>query len=254
MLLLPALFAACNKEDLSGDKAMQVVINGYNGGIDELEVSIDTTIYDKNTSNGKFTLKPASVIGFNVTYTYPFAQTQHTLRIKNPATGKVLFSKPLPEEGTKAVFNFIYINGKEVDVNAPAAGANTNKLGFYLHGTESNDPIDIFLYRLDETNGAEHREYLAKNVVPNIWTYIDYMPTAAFDDKNELDKSSMCFTKAGTIDQWAFQHDEDRSKLPPVGMNLPFKDERGLVQPYFITSGTWALEYSRLYFHPDRVR
>src|SRR5690349_20164935 len=123
LLLLMATFLACNKEDLTGQKAMQVVVNGYNGGTDELEIVIDTTRYDKTVSNGKFVLKPALTFDFNVVYTYPAAKKPGTLSIKNPESGKILYSKPLPESGTKAVFNFIYIDGKEIDVNTPAADA-----------------------------------------------------------------------------------------------------------------------------------
>lgn len=252
MLLLVTIFVACNKEDMTGQKAMQVLVSGYNGSADEFEISIDTTRYDKTVSNGKFVLKPSSAFEFNAVYTYPTAKKPGMLSIKNPVTGQVLYHKPLPEKGTKAIFNFIYIDSKELDVNVPAADANTNKLGFYMHYTENNDPVDIFLYRKDESSGQEYREYLAKNVLPRTWVYINYLATVNFNDKNELGKSSFYITKAGTTDQWAFQDSETMSKLDASGLSLPLGGEKGLVQPYFITPGTFRLDFSRLFFYPDR--
>lgn len=254
LLLLAATFAACNKEDLSGEKAMQVVLNGYNGSADELEVVIDTTGFDKTVSNGKFVLKPGLIFDFNTVYTYPAAKKPGQLSIKNPVTGNVLFSKPLPQTGTKAIFNFIYIDGKTVDTEAPAADAGTNKLGFYMYYTENDDPVDIFLYRKDESNGQEYREYLAKNVKPKTWVYINYLAGPNFDDKNKLGKSDIYFTKAGTTDQWAFRDEENQSKTSAFGMGIPLKGEKGLVQPYFVTPGPSGLDRVRLFYHPDRVQ
>ena len=253
LLLLLATFAACNKEDMSAQKAMQVVVNGYNGGADALEIVIDTTRYDKTVANGKFVIKPALIFDFNAVYTYPMAKKPGTLSIKNPESGEVLYSKPLPENGTKAIFNFIYIDGKEIDINAPAADASTNKLGFYMYYTENNDPVDIFLYRKDESSGQEYREYLAKNVLPRTWIYFNYLPAANFDDKNELGKSDIYFTKAGTTDRWAFQDDEKQSKTSAFGMAFPLAGEKGLVQAYFVTPGPSSLDRLRLFFHPDRL-
>lgn len=254
MLLLSLVFTACNKDDLTREKAMHIVINGYNGTADELEVVIDTTRYDKTVSNGKFTLKPASVLGFNVVYTYPASKSPGILNIRNPSSGKILFSKSLPETGTKAAFNFIYIDNKEIEINTPAADPGTNKLGFYVYQKDNNDPVDIFLYRKDNESGNEYREYLAKNVVPKTWTYVNYMATANFQYKNELSGSSLCFTKAGTTDQWAFGDDENQSKVSAFGMSFPLAGEKGFVQPYIFAPGAAGLEQSRLFFHPDRVQ
>lgn len=253
-MLLLATFSACNKEDLTGQKAMQVIVNGYNGGAEELEISIDTARYDETVANGKFVLKPLLTFDFNAVHTYPITKNPGTLSIKNPANGQVLYTRPLPESGTKAIFNFIYINGKELDINAPAADASTNKLGFYMHYTENNDPVDIFLYRKDETNGQEYREYLTKNVLPGTWIYFNYLPGVNFDDKNELGKTDICFTKAGTTDQWAFQDNEKQSKTAVFGMGFPLAGEKGLVQSYFVTPGPTAMDRVRLFFHPDRVQ
>jgi hypothetical protein len=251
-LLLSATFTACNKDDLTGQKAMQLVVTGYNGTADELEVAIDTTRYDKTVSYGKFIFKPLSIFDFGAVYTYPTAKKPGLLSIKNSVTGKILFSKSLPENGTKAIFNFIYINEKILDIPLPAVDATTNKLGFYLHYNENNDPVDVFLYRKDQSTGTEYREYLAKKVLPKSWISVDYIASVNFDDKNELRAASIYITKAGTLDQWAFQDMESMSKVSVFGMGLPLAGEKGLVQSYFIAAGANELERSRLFFHPDR--
>lgn len=253
LFLLPATFTACNKEDLTGKKAMQLVVTGYNGSADELEVVIDTTRYDKTVSNGKFVFKPVSIFDFGAVYTYPAAKKPGQLSIKNSVTGKELFSKPLPENGTKANFNFIYLDGKALDIPTPDVDASTNKLGFYLHYTENNDPVDIFLYRKNQSTGEEYREYLAKQVLPKTWIFVHYMAATNFDNKNNLRDASIYITKAGTIDQWAFQDTESMSKLSVFGMGLPLAGEKGLVLSYFIATGAYELERSRLFFHPDRI-
>jgi len=250
--LLHTVLAACNKEELDPEKAIQVIINGYNGSANELEVSIDTTSYDKGIANGKYILQPTSLIGFNVVYTYRSPALRSKVTLTDPATGEVFFSKPLPVSGTKANFNYIYLDGKVIEVNPPAAADTTNKLGFYIHYADSDAPFDIFLYRIDNTTGQEYREYLARHVKRRTWIYIDYIPSADFDNKNALNNSKVCFTKAGTTDQWAFQDNETMSTLDPSGMGLPIAGEKGLVLPYFITPGSWQLEHSRLFFYPDR--
>jgi hypothetical protein len=253
LVLLSLVFIACNKEELAYEKAMHIVINGYNGDTEELEVSIDTTVYDKNVKNGKFVLKPISVIGFNVVYTYKSNVAGQVLSIRNTTTGRVLYTAALPEEGTKATFNFIYLDGREIAVEYPPIDANTNKLGFYLNTPQDNSPIDIFLYRKDDNSGMEYREYLAKNVQPNTWAYVDYVAVPDFDDRSKLDKSSICFTKAGTIDQWAIEGDENQSKVSAFGKGLPVAGEKGLVQPYFLTPSAGVLTHSSLFFYPDRT-
>ncbi|MET6999873.1 hypothetical protein [Chitinophaga defluvii] len=250
-LFIP-IFAACNKEELEAEKAIQVIINGYNGSANELEVSIDTTRYDKSVANGNFILKPAAMIGFNAVYTYRSPALRSKVTLTDPATGEVFFSKPLPATGTKANFNYIYLDGKVVEVNPPAATDTINKLGFYIHYADSDAPFDIFLYRIDNTTGQEYRAYLAKHVKRGTWIYIDYIPSADFDSKQALSNAKICFTKAGTTDQWAFQDNETMSKLEPSGMGFPVAGEKGLVLPYFITPGSWQLEHSRLFFYPDR--
>ncbi|MBC9913920.1 hypothetical protein [Chitinophaga varians] len=253
-ILFCMLFTACNKEDLKARKVMQVVINGYNGSDHAWQVSIDTTNYDIATAYGKFIIKPAEMIGFNAVYTSPLhQQATPTLTLTDTSTKAVIFSQPLPGSGTKAAFNFIYFDGKALEINPPAAEAATNKLGFYVRHTDGDALFDIFLYRKDATEGTEYRTYIAKNVKPNTWVYADYLSSPDFDTKNELDGAFIYFTKAGTTDQWALGDSEDNSSISAFGMNLPLAGEKGLVQPYFLAHGQFRLEMTRLYFYPDRT-
>lgn len=254
LALLFIAFTACNKEEVVAEKAIHIIINGYNGSSEALEVSIDTTRYDARVSNGNYILKPASLYDFNVVYTYRPGSRQPVLSIKNPLNDSVWFSSPLPASGTKALFNFIYVDGKLQELHPPEANAAANKLGFYVQYTDSEDPFDIFLYRMDANTGEEYRYYLAKNVRPGTWTYIDYLPVKGFDKKTDLESSNVCFTKAGTTDQWAFLDDETQSKIIAESLAFPIAGETGLVQPYFIIPRGSELGFSRLFFYMDRTR
>jgi len=250
MLLILAL-TGCNKEKLDAELAIQVVVNGYNGSSGNLEMAIDTTSYGAGTLGGSYLMKPQSVIGTSIAYSY-FGQKQRMVTLAETATKKVLFSGPLPETGTKAAFNFIYLNGKELQINAPAPDATTNKLGFYVEYTDSDDPFDVFLYRMDNTTGQEYRYYLAKNVKPKNWIYFDYLAPSNFDSKELLAGSSIYFTRTGTTDQWAFQDSEALSKYSASNMSFPILGEKGLVQPYFFVHESGLMNRSRLFFYPDR--
>lgn len=247
LALLATSIAACNKDNLDVEKGLQVLVNGYNGSGNALQITIDTTKYGHNN----YMIKPASLIGFNVVYTYRSLK-EKILTITDTVTKKVLLSKPLPATGTKVNFNFIYIDGREVEVNPPAADPATNKLGFYVHYTDNDEPFDIFLYRMDDATGREYRQYLAKNIKPKTWVYIDYQASPDFSTHTLLTTSQICFTKVGTIDQWAFQESEAMSKLDVSGFSFPKAGEKGLVQPYFLTPGTFRLDFARLFFYPDR--
>ncbi|NML37339.1 hypothetical protein HHL17_09025 [Chitinophaga sp. G-6-1-13] len=251
-VLLCILFTACNKEDLQAEKAMQIIINGYNGNNNALQVSIDTTSFGPSVAGGKYIVNPSSLVSFNTVYTYPVNRPQAVLTLTDMETKAVVFSKPLPATGTKANFNFIYIDGKELAINPPATDPATNKLGFYLRYTGSDAAFDIFLYRQDAATGKEYRAYLAKNVNPNTWIYPDYVPSADFDDKNELRSANIHFTLAGTTDQWAFNDNENDSKISAFGMGFPLTGEKGLVQSYFLAHSSSQLERSCLFFQADR--
>ncbi|SEW34947.1 hypothetical protein [Chitinophaga arvensicola] len=250
LLFLPLVFAACNKDNLDARKAMHVVVNGYNGSENALLITIDTTAY-----KGNRVLTPVSKFEMSAVYAYPGNLAQKIVTVTDTVSKKVIFTKPLPDNGTKAAINFLYIHDKVMEITPPPADTATNKLGFYIHYSDNETPVDIFLYRLDNTSGQEYKVYLAKNVKPGSWIYTNYLAGNDFGDKNLLDDgSSLCFTKAGTTDQWAFEDNENKSRISVKGMGLPLAGEKGFVQPYFITPGIFQLDYARMFFHPDRVR
>lgn len=250
LLLLSVVFVACNKDNLDARKAMHVVINGYNGSENALLVTIDTTAY-----TGNKLLEPTAKFEFNVAYPYPENQQQKTVTLTDTVTKKIILTKSLPNSGTKAAINFLYIDGKVMEIIPPPADTATNKLGVYIHYTVSDAPIDIFLYRLDNNSGEEYRTYVAKDVKPGSWIYADYVAGEHFNTKGNLDNAaSLCFTKAGTTDQWAFEDNESKSRTTVSGMGLPLAGEKGLVLSYLITPGIFQLDYARMFFHPDRVR
>ena len=253
ILLVATTFVACNKEELEVEKAMHIVVNGYNGGENSLQMSIDTTQYGQAARSGAFIMKPAAVISQNLVYTHRSGK-KRMLTLTDTITKKVVYSRELPANSNNAVFNYIFLDGKELDINDPAVDPSTNKLGFYIHYTASNEPFDIFLYRKDNTTGQEFRSYLAKNVTPGKWIYLDYAVPADFSTKQIISSSSaiVCFTKAGTTDQWAFDDDENKSTVPANSMGLPVEDEKGLMQPYFFTPMPYGQGLSKLFFYPDR--
>lgn len=249
LLWLSVVFVACNKDDQPTPKAMHVVINGYNGSDNALQVTIDTTEY-----TGKRVLKPMEKFEFNVAYSYPDNQQQRMVIITDTVTRKVVFTKALPSSGIKADINILCLNGKVTEIQPPSADPSTNKLGFYIQYADSETALDISLYRIDN-NGQEYRVYLAKNVKPGNWIYVNYIAGTDFNTKTLVDDAAkLCFTKAGTTDQWAFEDSELKSSVAVSGMQLPLAGEKGLVQPYVLTPGGYILEYARMYFHPERVR
>jgi len=252
VLLLLLCFTACNKENLNQQKAMQIVVNGYNGSANALQVLVDTTAYGPWVLNGKHILKPASVFEFNVVYTYPFNEPPQRVTLLDTITKKTVFSQALPATGTKALFNYLYFDGKELAVPTPAAAPSANPLSFYIRYTDNEEPFDISLYRTDNSTGQEYRAWLAKNVKPNTWIQVNYTADEAFDSNNELNNASICFTKPGTTGQWAFRDNENSSKLSVGGLGFPKAGETGIVLPYFLIPGDWTLETIRLFFHPDR--
>ncbi len=253
LILAPAAFTACNKDGLDTGRAMQVLVAGYNSSDHGLQFSLDTTVYDASVKNGLYIIKPASLVHFNATHYYNAGRRNKMLVITDTATKQEVFRQPLPENGTKAYFSFLYIDGKEVPSQAPAADASTNKLGFYVRYTENNDPVDIFLSRTDAASGQEYRAYLARNVQPGTWAYAGYLADPQFATRAMLDAASICFTKAGTTDQWAFYDDESKSRMQVSSLLLPVAGEKGFVQPYFVVQGTFGLEIGRMFFYPDRI-
>lgn len=68
--------AACNKDEIT-TKAVSIQIGGYNIGNSELQVTIDTVVYDK------FKTAPDKLLNFRNVYTYPSTKGQAVLKIKD---------------------------------------------------------------------------------------------------------------------------------------------------------------------------
>lgn len=217
---------SCNKE-IETKKAISVTIRGYNISDMNLEVAVDTVVFDKDV------LPENKRIGFSKVYPYFGNKKEVVLHVKDPASGKELLQKTLPLSTSQLEFFFplININGSLVEVTPPKADPATNKLGFYIYYPESNDPIDILMYNPN----TGQQVYLAQNVVPQTWVYTDYLPTEGFMGKNDVGSSTIYFLKAGTLDQWAFNNDETLSQTTAFSWYLPYaKFSMNKVQPYFI--------------------
>jgi hypothetical protein len=250
LLLLSSVFTACNKEELGAEKALYVVVNGYNGGTHALEIAIDTTRY----TNWQKLAAPSALMGFNTIYTYRQGAREALLTLRDTLTKQIVFSKSLNLSNNQVAINFMYVDGKPSEFTPPAADTATNKLSFYVQHTDSEDPFDMFLYRRDFTTGEEFRHYLAKNIKPGNWVTVNYVAAAGFGTDAFLDQSSIYCTKAGTTDQWAFLEKESHSKMSVSGMYLPINNEKGLVQSYCLLPGGWQLQYARMFFYPGRVK
>ena len=237
---------SCNKEIIA-TKVINVTFHGYNISDMLLEVTLDTVVFDKK-------IQPANArIDFSMVYPYFPGKKEAILRVKDQVSGKELLQKTLPLSGEQLEFHFnlLNINGNLVDVTLPAADTGTNKLGFYIYYPESNDSIDIILY--NPTTGQF--VYLAQNVVPQTWVYTDYLPTEWFMKKNDVESSIIYFTKAGTLDQWAFNDSESLSQTTAFSWFLPYAGYNlNKVQPYFILPSAqgWSAEAVNLFPVPKQ--
>ncbi|MRG44252.1 hypothetical protein GFS24_03960 [Chitinophaga sp. SYP-B3965] len=217
--------ASCNK-DIETIRAINVTFKGFNLSNMQLEVSLDTVIFDKK-------IQPANArVNFSMVYPYFGGKKEAILTVKDKVSGKELFQKTLPLSGSQLEFFYplVNIDGKLLDITPPAADPATNKLGFYIYYTKNNDPIDILMYNQNTGQQA----YLAKNAVPQTWVYTDYLPDPAFPDGNAVGSSTIYFLKAGTFD-FAFNDSESLSQTSGFGWYIPHNKFTGnKVQLYFI--------------------
>lgn len=231
-LIILAL-ASCNKE-IETTKVINVTLHGYNLSDMELEVTLDTVIFDKQVQQANQRLK------FSMVYPYLPGNKEAILSVKDTISGKELLHKTLPLSGAQLEFHFnlININGELLEVTSPAADTGTNKLSYYIYYPESNDPIDILLYNTN--TGAQI--YLAQNVVPQTWVHTDYLPTQGFFGKNDVGSAIIYFLKAGTFD-WAFNNDEFQSQTSAFSWFLPYSDYNlSKVQSYFILPSSQGMQ------------
>ncbi|TDQ08268.1 hypothetical protein [Pedobacter metabolipauper] len=243
ILLTVLSLASCNKE-IETAKVVNVGFHGYNLSDDQLEATFDTVVYNMDIiqPNGPF----------NLSKVYPYFPGKNELRvqIKNKTTGAELLQKTvsLSSGQLEFFFPFVYVDGKVIDVTPPPADPATNKLGFYIHYPDSNDPIDISLYNLN----TGEQLYLAKNIVPGTWVYTDYLPSAGFLSKADIQQCVVYFTKAGTT-EWAFNGDEYLSQAYVNSLYIPHKGySLNKVQSYFVTPSPqgWQADICNLFPNP----
>ncbi len=226
---------ACNKEELR-QKAISVLVKGYNVGNSELEISIDTVVYDK------FRTQPNRLINFGKVYTHSSNKTQSLLKIKDLVSGKEVYQHQIDLSANKFdyFFPFVFINGSALEIKSPTADPVTNKMAFYIHYPQSNDALDIYM-----KNSEGDMVYIAKNVKPGTWSYSEYLTTTGFTDENAT--YNWYFVKAGTTNQWAFHDNEWMSQFSTGTVYLPKNGELGRVQTYFVTPASNQLDVVSLF-------
>lgn len=240
--LIAGLFTACNK-DMETTKAVAFDIAGYNTTNNDLEISVDTLAFSKSP------IMANSVVSFGKVYTYPSGKNEAQISIRDKQSGSEVWKQTVRLSGTdmEQFFPFVYIDGKVLEVNTPAADPATNKIGFYIHYPASNDAIDVFI-----KNEAGEVAYFAKKVIPGSWVYSNYVTQGGFFQNANGNFYIYC-TKAGTTDNWAFDDNEDKSKVSNNNNGTFFPllpNQKGNVRSYFITPGSSQMELVRLFKKP----
>lgn len=94
-------------------------------------------------------------------------------------------------------------------------------------------------------NKAGHTVYIAKNVKPGIWAYVDYDTTEGFKDRDE--DYNWYFVKTGITDQWAFNDSEGMSRSGTSLLYVQKNGEKVRVQTYFVTPASNQLDAISLF-------
>jgi hypothetical protein len=235
--------AACNKET-PAPKAVSVAMHGFNFSDDQLEVSMDTTVWDNKP------IRPNAEVMFGMTYVYPEGKKDAVLTVKNKTTGATLWQRTINLTSDTLEFfqPIVNFNGQLLDVKTAAPDKDTNRLSFYVNYEGNEDLIDILLY--NTTTGAMH--YLAEKVKPKTWVYANYIPQMGFQSKGEVNGATVYFLKTGTFD-FAFNDSESSSTTSGFGWYLPHNSFTGnKVQPYFLQPNQfgWGIDVVRLFPNP----
>src|SRR5690606_23390951 len=135
--------------------------------------------------NGAFIIQPQSNIHFTTAFSYRTPK-KRLVTLTDTVTKKVVYSAELPENTIKVNFNYLYFDGKVQQLHLPASNPNVNTLGFYIYDKSIDYPIDISLQKVDATTGEVRKVYLAKNVVPGKWVYVDYLASNDFGKNSDL--------------------------------------------------------------------
>ncbi|MFZ4261578.1 hypothetical protein ACFRAE_06020 [Sphingobacterium sp. HJSM2_6] len=229
---------------------MHILINGYYDGPNAIRLAIDTTVFGMNVKNGSFIRNGNSNLGH--TFVYPYQEEKvRLLTLTDTITNQILFKKELPETGPIGLFNFVYFDGKELDLEIPKSDPSKNLLGFYIHFSESQEPFDIQFYRKDIVTQQEFRVTIAEDLVPGKWNYIDYDIPNDFKLRVHLQNTRIRFVKANTVDQWAFDNSQSKSELSATP--LPIAGEKGLVFPIFFAPNSSNQKHAYLFYFHNRL-
>ncbi|MCW3467838.1 hypothetical protein [Chitinophaga nivalis] len=137
------VLAACNKgkDDFIYKMDMvPVIVKGYNGSGEELEIKIDTT-------KGREAL-PTGIFYYLEPYTFPVNQQTSMLRITERNTGKQVMEREIKKEAGPTTINLFYMHGKAGDLPEkpePESGKITVSYLFMPTLTNYTQPVDIVL-------------------------------------------------------------------------------------------------------------
>ncbi|MGM1430192.1 hypothetical protein ACS126_13105 [Sphingobacterium lactis] len=156
---------ACDKNDekfFYDTEATSILIKGYNGSNENLEVQIDTFKF-------KSLIAPNENISQTEKFIFTPDQASAKLLIKEKSTGKIILEKELKKGESQVEISVPYFDGKLLTVTPPAADPNINKVGLYIINKENNDLADIWL--VDEN--LSQLTVFGKNIAPNKWVFLD---------------------------------------------------------------------------------
>ncbi|OYD43616.1 hypothetical protein CHT99_01180 [Sphingobacterium cellulitidis] len=156
---------ACDKNDekfFYDTEATSILIKGYNGSNENLEVQIDTFKF-------KNLITPNGYISQTEKFIFTPDQASAKLLIKEKSTGKIILEKELKKGESQVEISVPYFDGKLLTVTPPAADPNINKVGLYIINKENNDLADLVI----EDSEFNPLTIIGRNIEPNKWQYYD---------------------------------------------------------------------------------
>lgn len=202
------LLAGCQKDDnyLVKEAAFSVVISGFNGSSNELEVRIDTLTLPGPIQAGASFKRTDK-------YTFPPEKDSIKLIIKEKGTDVQVYAKEVKRGEYSHTIELIYVNGKLIEKpTAPANNPDGFKLASFLflpRVTDYTGDIDIVFfkkYEFVENNKLvlEKMEELAK-ITAKPYEFSEFLKAPVFQaGRTEMNgkiyflNQQMAFFKAGT--------------------------------------------------------
>lgn len=127
LFLLLLSMAGCQRDDdfLIREEAFSMIVSGYNGSSNNLEITIDTmTLRDQIQANASFKRTDK--------YTFSNGQDQVNVVIKEKNSGKVVYEKQVKKGEYSLTIDLIYINGKLIEKPGLPAGKEGFRQVSYL--------------------------------------------------------------------------------------------------------------------------